>query len=444
MIVNVKESTVVCPAQDTPKGMSLLISNLGQAARRTHGPRVYFYKANSSHNFFEAAILKDALSKVLVPFYPLAGRLKKDHESGKIVIDCNDKGVLFVEAETDSFIDDLGDFVPSSSSDFRQLAPTVDYTSDISSFPLVVLQVTRFKCGGVSLGVGIQHSVADGSSGFRFINAWSDMARGINPATQHFIDQTNLRGRDPPMPAFQHIEFQPPPTLKDTANSQSVPNTITTTTTSAAIFNFSRDQLHTLKAKAKEGIADTTTYYSTFEVLAGHTWRSACRARGLPDDQETKMYISTNGRSRLSRPPIPPDYFGNAVFSATPIAVSGNLQSEQLEYAVGRIHETMVRMDEEYLRSALDFLELHLNQVALMHGTHFFRCPNIRIISWARMPTCDADFGWGRPIFVGPTEMTLDGMAYILPSCMNDGSLSLLIALEHDHMQLFKKFIHDI
>ena len=57
-------------------------------------------------------MLKEALSKTLVPFYPMAGRLGSD-ENGRLDIICNAEGVLLIEAETTSTIDDLGDFVPS-------------------------------------------------------------------------------------------------------------------------------------------------------------------------------------------------------------------------------------------------------------------------------------------------------------------------------------------
>lgn len=88
--------------------------------------------------FFDAGILKEALSNALVPFYPIAGRLGWN-ESGRLEISCNAEGVLFLMAETDSVIDDLGDFTPSSQ--LQQLVPAVDYTKDITSHPLLVLQV---------------------------------------------------------------------------------------------------------------------------------------------------------------------------------------------------------------------------------------------------------------------------------------------------------------
>ncbi|KAJ4822147.1 hypothetical protein Tsubulata_017298 [Turnera subulata] len=429
MIINVKESTMVRPAEETP-GRGLWNANVDLVVPRFHTPSVYFYRPTGAANFFDANVLKEALSRALVPFYPMAGRLRRD-EDGRIEIDCNAEGVLFVEAETTSVIDDFGDFAPTL--ELKQLIPAVDYSAGISSFPLLVLQLTYFKCGGVSLGVGMQHHVADGFSGLHFVNTWSDMARGLDLTIPPFIDRTLLRARDPPQPTFQHIEYQPPPALK-TPQETETPATV-------AMFKLSREQLNTLKAKAKED--GNTITYSSYEMLAGHVWRSTCKARGLADDQETKLYIATDGRSRL-RPPLPPGYFGNAVFTATPIAVAGELMSKPTWFAAGKIHDALVRMDDEYLKSALDYLELQPDLSALVRGAHTFKCPNLGITSWVRLPIHDADFGWGGPIFMGPGGIAYEGLSFTLPSANNDGSLSVAISLQEEHMKLFEKFIYDI
>ncbi|RZC71190.1 hypothetical protein C5167_034648 [Papaver somniferum] len=435
MKISIKESTMVRPAEETPQ-RSLWNANVDLVVPRMHTPSVYFYRPNGSSNFFDCSVLKEALSKVLVPFYPMGGRLKRD-EDGRIEIDCNGAGVLLVEAETTSVIDDFGDFAPTL--ELRQLIPSVDYSGDISSYPLLVLQVTHFKCGGVSLGVGMQHHVADGASGLHFINTWSDMARGLDLTIPPFIDRTLLRARDPPTPAFHHIEYQPPPPMKaPSPNSQ--PGDLGSET-SVAIFKITRDQLNTLKSKSKEG-ENITVNYSSYEMLSSHVWRSVCRARDLPADQETKLYIATDGRSRL-RPVLPPGYFGNVIFTTTPMAVSGDLDSKPLTYAAGRIHDALLRMDDEYLRSALDYLELQPDLTALVRGAHTFRCPNIGITSWARLGIHDADFGWGRPIFMGPGGIAFEGLAFMLPSPVNDGSLSLAISLQSDHMKRFEKILYD-
>jgi shikimate O-hydroxycinnamoyltransferase len=132
------------------------------------------------------------------------------------------------------------------------------------------------------------------------------------------------------------------------------------------------------------------------------------------------------------------------IFTATPIAVAGEMQSKPTWYAAGKIHDALVRMDNDYLKSALDYLELQPDLSALVRGAHSFRCPNLGITSWVRLPIHDADFGWGRPIFMGPGGIAYEGLSFILPSPTNDGSMSVAISLQAQHMKLFEKFIYDI
>lgn len=425
---------MVRPAEETPL-RRLWNSNVDLVVPSFHTPSVYFYRPNGSSNFFDPQVLKDALSRVLVQFYPMAGRLGRD-EDGRIEINCNAEGVLFVEAETPSLIDDFGDFAPTV--ELRQLIPAVDYSKDISFNPLLVLQVTYFKCGGVSLGVGMQHHVADGASGLHFVNTWSDVARGLDVTLPPFIDRTLLRARDPPHPTFKHIEYLPPPAMKPSPQS---PTSDSVPEAEVSIFKLTKEQLNILKAKSKED--GNTVNYSSYEMLSGHVWRSVCKARGLPDDQESKLYIATDGRSRL-RPALPPGYFGNVIFTTTPIAAAGDLMSKPTWYAASRIHDALARMDNEYLWSALDYLELQPDLKALVRGAHTFKCPNLGITSWTRLPIHDADFGWGRPIFMGPGGIAYEGLAFALPSATNDGSLSIAICLQKEHMKVFGNFLYDI
>ncbi|KAL9996701.1 putative quinate O-hydroxycinnamoyltransferase [Helianthus debilis subsp. tardiflorus] len=430
MKITVTNSTMVRPAEETPR-IKLWNSNVDLVVPNFHTPSVYFYRPNGGSNFFDPKVMIKALSKALVPFYPMGGRLTRD-EDGRIEIDCQGQGVLFVEAESDGVIDDFGDFAPTL--ELRKLIPVVDYTLGIGSYPLLVLQVTYFKCGGVSLGVGMQHHAADGASGLHFINAWSDMARGLDITLPPFIDRTLLKARDPPQPVFEHVEYQPAPPMK------SLPE-VETDKTVVSIFKLTRDQLNALKAKSKED--GNAINYSSYEMLSGHVWRSVCKARGLIDDQDTKLYIATDGRARL-QPALPSGYFGNVIFTTTPVAVAGELQSKPTWYAAGKIHEALAKMNNDYLKSALDYLELQSDLKALVRGAHTFKCPNLGITSWARLPIHDADFGWGRPIFMGPGGIAYEGLSFVLPSPINDGSLSIAISLQAQHMKLFSNYLYDI
>ncbi|XP_051147812.1 shikimate O-hydroxycinnamoyltransferase-like [Andrographis paniculata] len=428
MKINVKESTLVRPAEETPR-VSLWNSNVDLIVPNFHTPTVYFYRPNGADNFFDAAVMKSALARALVPFYPLAGRLKRDND-GRVEVDCNAEGALFVEAESDGVIDDFGDFAPRH--EFRRLIPAVDYSQGISSYPLLVLQVTKFKCGGVTIGTGMQHHVVDGTSALHLISKWCGIARGDDPTFPPYIDRTLLRARNPPQPQFKHVEYHPPPSMPQDGPAPDP---------AYAMLKLTRDQLNAIKAKANDD--GNTVTYSSYEMLSAHIWRCVCLARNLPDDQETKLYVAVDGRYRL-KPPLPRGYFGNVLFTATPIAKSGDLTLNPAWHAAGKIHDFVAKMDDAYLRSALDYLELQPDLKALVRGAHTYKSPNLGITSWAKLPVYDADFGWGKPIFMGPGGVAYEGLSYVLPSPTDDGSLYVTIALQPEHMKVFEKLLYEI
>ncbi|CAN1328618.1 Shikimate O-hydroxycinnamoyltransferase [Linum perenne] len=376
VIVTVNDTTIVRPHSDTPR-RSIWLSNMDLLHGRIHLPTIYLYKPDGSDGFFDSKSLKDALSKLLDTFYPAAGRLSKD-ENGRIEIDCNGEGVLFREAETDLKMSDLGEFMPGT--DLLQFVPRVDYSAGLSSYPLFVTQVTRFSCGGVCLGTGWHHTVADGEGALSFINAWSDVARGKPVPVQPFLDRTLLRARSPPSPKFEHEEDN-----------------------------------------------ESKTKYSTYQILTSHIWRAVTKARDLPIEQPTKLHISTDGRTRLN-PPLPKGYLGNCVFHAT---------------TVDRIHDAIKKMDDEYLRSAIDYLEDPNDSSAIMQVPGTCRTPNLKIISWMRLPFECADFGWGKPIFNRPANL-FEGKGNILPKYSVDGNLSLALCLETYAMDNFRKTFYDV
>ncbi|KAF3615435.1 Shikimate O-hydroxycinnamoyltransferase [Capsicum annuum] len=246
-------------------------------------------------------------------------------------------------------------------------------------------RVTGFKCGGVCLGHGIFQTLVDGVSGIHFINAWSEMTRGLSAImVPPFINRSLLRARDPPTPpAFDHVEYHPLQILN------TVPKSCTN-----AIFKITSDQLTLLRTRSEEHEG------TTFEVLAAHIWRCMSKARGLDDDQLiTKLKINTDGRTRLC-PPLPQGYLGNVVFTAMPMAKSGELQSEPLTITARRVHDAVARMNDEYLRSAIDYLELipDLSKLILFPN---FPSPNLKINSWTKMPILDGEsqFIWDLLVF---------------------------------------------
>ncbi|XVF07911.1 hypothetical protein REPUB_Repub06bG0179900 [Reevesia pubescens] len=181
------------------------------------------------------------------------------------------------------------------------------------------------------------------------------------------------------------------------------------------------------------------SHFGTFSLLQFRNFD----ARDLEEDQELKLSIPIDGRNRL-RPPLPPGYFGNVIFLAAQVAVAGDLVSEPLIDTVKRIHEIIKEMDDDYLRAGIDYIEKADDITSVKRTPKTMQCPNLLINSWMWLPIHDADFGWGRPVFMRPANIVHEGKAYILPSPTKDGSLTLVTRLETAHMKAFGSFLYQI
>ncbi|KAF5208067.1 Shikimate o-hydroxycinnamoyltransferase, partial [Thalictrum thalictroides] len=377
--------------------------------------------SSNDPNFFCVETLKSSLAKVLVTFYPFAGRLCADDKTGRLEIDCNGEGVLFVKVVTDSTIDEFGDFTPSMKTR-KLLVPTVDTT--ISSCPLLLVQVTFFKCGGISLGTGIHHMVSDGASSLHFVNSWSNVTRGLDVTVVPFLDRSVLTARNPPTAMFNHTEYHRNPMAKMQAE-----------TFSSALLSLSKDQVNMLKRKANNS-------YSTYETIASHVWRTACVARGLDAMDESRLYITADARARLE-PPIPREYLGNAIFTSSVITKVGEITSNTIEHTANKIRQAISRLDNEYLRSSLDYLEMQEDDLATLgRGSGTFPSTDLSIVSWTRLPFYEADFGWGKASFIGPATFFYGGLVYIMSSPSTEGDILIALSLETRNLAHFKKLFY--
>ena len=94
-------------------------------------------------------------------------------------------GVQLLEAYSEAILDDLGDFAPIDR--VQDLVPKIDYTTPIEEWPLFLVQLTRFGCGGLCIGVAISHPMVDGRAITNFNNSWAKLARGYDLEDQYAI-----------------------------------------------------------------------------------------------------------------------------------------------------------------------------------------------------------------------------------------------------------------
>ncbi|KAK6126623.1 hypothetical protein DH2020_039633 [Rehmannia glutinosa] len=449
MKVTLKSSCLVQPSEPTWHGYMPLTES-DQTGVVTHVPTIYFYKPSQDwltpHDTIFAT-LKTSLSKVLVHFYPLAGRLRW-LDGARLELDCNAKGVQLIDARSESKLDDLGDFTPSP--DFHDLIPQINYLAPIEEIPMLSVQLTKFQCGGITLSYTISHAVVDGQSALHFISEWARLARHEPLAAPPFLDRKLLRAGDPPspqQPRFHHAQFDPPPLLIGQSTNENERKKETT----IAMLKMSKIQVETLRnqANAARPPNDTARPHTRYEAVAGHIWKCACRARKHAHSQPTAMGICVDIRKRV-QPPLPEKFFGNAIVDVIACSRSGELMRNPLGYAAGRIREAIDSVTSEYVNSAIDFLK-NLEDFSRLQDIHalrsnqgpFYGNPNLGVISWIALPLYGLDFGWGKEVFMAPGTHDCDGDSLILPGYDGDGSLVVALCLQAECMEDFKKFFYE-
>ncbi|KAL0404239.1 UNVERIFIED_CONTAM: Spermidine hydroxycinnamoyl transferase [Sesamum radiatum] len=449
MVVAVRATHIVRPAEPTPDGV-MYLNSCDQIKDITHTPTIYFYRHSSKLEAVNVvSVLKDSLAKALSLFYPLAGRLNWAAEGGsRVELHCNGKGVPIFEAESEGTVEDFGDFTPSPA--IQALIPSVDYTTPIDEIPLVIVQVTRFRCGGLSIGLGISHVMADGPSALHFIDEWTKFARGVGPVIPPFLDRKALETEKPVHCKFDPSVLRPPPTLigqEDSLEQRKKP-------ISVAFLSLTKLQIEKLRAKAnldfyKENGSAGSRGYSRFEAVAAHIWRCTSKARGHIAEQQTSLHFVADFRNKM-KPALPGNYFGNALIRVEATDKSGNLLTNSMGMASRKIREAVEKVTDDTVRAYLDYLK-GLPDVGRFRSLDnngrpkgdFYGNPNLAIISWTALPLYGTDFGWGNEIHLGPGPMGFDGKTFIIPGREGDGSFKVAIWLQEEHMDAFKKCFYD-
>lgn len=136
------EPTLVPPVEDTPKGLYYL-SNLDQNIA-VIVQTVYCFKADGRGNERACEVIKDALAKVLVHYYPLAGRLTISPE-GKLIVDCSGEGAVFVEAEAECTMEEIGNIAKPDPVTLGKLVYSIPGAKNILEIPPLVAQVCRLS-----------------------------------------------------------------------------------------------------------------------------------------------------------------------------------------------------------------------------------------------------------------------------------------------------------
>jgi hypothetical protein len=132
---------LVPPAASTPSGVKLLSDIDDQQGLRFNIPFIFIYRHEPSMMGKDPVkVLKHALSKTLVYYYPFAGRIREG-VGRKLMVDCTGEGVMFVEAEADVTLDQFGESLQPPFPCFQELLHDVADSEIIIDRPIRLIQV---------------------------------------------------------------------------------------------------------------------------------------------------------------------------------------------------------------------------------------------------------------------------------------------------------------
>lgn len=138
------EPVLVAPAEPTPHEFKRLSDIDDQEGLRFQIPVIQFYgngnELSTTKGRDPAKVIKDAIAKALVFYYPFAGRLREGPER-KLVVECTGEGVLFIEADADVRLEQFGEELQPPFPCLGELLYDVEGSGGVLGCPLLLIQV---------------------------------------------------------------------------------------------------------------------------------------------------------------------------------------------------------------------------------------------------------------------------------------------------------------
>ncbi|KAI3522215.1 hypothetical protein L1887_11699 [Cichorium endivia] len=160
------------PSSPTPSSLHTYnLSSFDQLIDQKYVSVILFYQNNVNSNLSandKVQEIKKSLSQSLTRYYPFAGRLCSPTTT---YVDCNDEGVVFVEAQNDRELETF-QHITEQDTNLEQLLP-----DGLDGTNIVGVQLNHFACGGMGVAVSMSHIIGDGCTLGSFVNYWASVSR---------------------------------------------------------------------------------------------------------------------------------------------------------------------------------------------------------------------------------------------------------------------------
>ncbi|XP_042016122.1 pelargonidin 3-O-(6-caffeoylglucoside) 5-O-(6-O-malonylglucoside) 4'''-malonyltransferase-like [Salvia splendens] len=355
--------------------------------------------------------------RILVDFYPLAGRYIKEQS----LVHCNDDGAEFVTTQATGV--DLNDVTGTNDTDILQhVYPDSYYRCDEDgSNPLLSIQATHFPCGGAIIAVNVSHRIFDIPSITTFISVWSSVHHP-NKSVQ-VTPSFNIPSL---LPCKEH-RFG----VNLKRSSAEEPKIV------AKRLLFDKAALASLKSKLKP---DTI---SDGEIVSGVIAKALVRLDWAKHgkNREFVVFQPINMRERTI-PPQSKHACANLTFTTltAPVAASEKIEVQEIVDVIGEGVRANVAELAGILSRDTDGRDIIIKSLGSLMKAISNRETNFIVFSDCNeFEFYEADFGWGKPVWMTITPQRLRSNATVLTRNREGDGIEAWVHLYQDDMPRFQE-----
>ncbi|KAB5529691.1 hypothetical protein DKX38_019772 [Salix brachista] len=96
------------------------------------------------------------------------------------MVECTSEGILFIEADADVTLEQFNDPLQPPFPCLEELLFDVPGSSGVLNCPLLLIQVSRFKCGGSLFALRLNHTISDAPGLVQFMASVGEMTSGVS------------------------------------------------------------------------------------------------------------------------------------------------------------------------------------------------------------------------------------------------------------------------
>ncbi|CAL9204687.1 unnamed protein product [Musa hybrid cultivar] len=328
------------------------------------------------HGRQPAKIIREALSRALVFYYPVAGRFAMTDQD-ELEVACTADGVYFIDASASCSLEDVNYLQLPLSVPKESILPYPNPDAgQTEGIVILLMQVTEFTCGGFTVGIRSSHAIFDGIGAGQFFQAIADIARGC---TEPLVKPIWCRDAIPSPPKLQRGPSPPLLTFKfvDT------------------ILDISSDHINRIK---DEFIKKTGTFCSTFDVLTAKVWQSRTRAIQLEEHSTVRIGFAANARHLLYKSLLKEEgYYGNCAYPMTITAPRQKVADGSLLEVISLIKDAKQSLPIRFSKWMMGDPQEDPFKEPIDYGF-------LSISDWSRVGFSEVDYGWGTPIHFCPVN----------------------------------------